>query len=355
MDLQLPPRNVITKFIQRIGNAPMKLHLIHGPKSAQRIETLSGSLRRLNFRLIEPSEDVPFFSEPVVLVWTKDFALGDRISQDELDALARAGRLVSVVVEKVTLPDTLPKHPVVDLTGWRGSPRNAFFQDFRSYLEAAYQRTPPPPPRGPLLRFLQRLFAGFTIGAIVAFVFGFALNLLGLQNNLCSINFSQPGVSDFCGKYGLGDKPTQDERIAWEGRDPTSCEALRTHIETYGDTGELFDRAAAMLDARRTATDETWSAVSQRTLFSQSVSVDGEATEELAQEAALKDAVRDAEAGCRSFAESDFYRFVAFKVSPDEWDCFTSSGQHYCGFDGVRTCELEQLNRTVTEKCGPVP
>lgn len=333
----------------------MKLHLLHGLERTNRIETLSGCLSDLNFQLIEPTADTPHYREPVMLVWTKDLSVRDQISKDDLDALAAAGRLVSVVAEKVTLPDALPKHPVVDLTGWRGSPRNVFFQDLRRYLEAASQECPPPAPRGPLVRFAQRMCAGLTIGVIVAFVFGFALNLLELQNNLCSINFRQPDVSDFCGKYGLGDKPTREERVAWEARDPRSCEALRTHIDTYGDTGELFDRAAAMLEARRTVTNETWSAMSQRTPFSQSISVKGAATRDAAQSEALRDAAANAEAGCQAFAESDFYRFVDFEVSPTEWDCFTSSGQHYCGFDGTRICELEQLSRTNTEICGAAP
>jgi hypothetical protein len=68
----------------------------------------------------------------------------------------------------------------------------------------------------------------------------------------------------------------------------------------------------------------------------------------------LSDAFRHADAGCRAFAESDFYRFIGSAVEVEDWDCFVSSRQHYCGFDGVRTCELEQLNRTTTKICGPI-
>lgn len=331
----------------------MKLHLLKSPISTARVATLLEQLHGRNVSVVPPASDMPRYPEPVVLVWTKDFKPQDHIAQEELDAVASAGRLISVIMEKVTLPIDLPKHPVVDLTGWRGSPRNAFFQDLQAYLEAAFQQSPPPVPRGPVVRLVQRMCAGVTIGVVIVFSFGFALNLLELQNNLCSINFNQPDVSDFCGKYGLGNKPTEEERIAWQARDPASCEALRVHIDQFGDTGELYDRAASMLDARRRIVDETWSSTVQETIFSQSILAEGLSTQEMAQDTALENAARDAEAGCRAFAESDFYRFVGFEVTPIEWDCFTSGGQHYCGFDGMRSCQLEKLSRTVTEVCGP--
>lgn len=333
----------------------MKVHLIEEEVSSKRAKKISETLRDLRFEIIDFEIEPPRFREPVVLVWSKNGRGHHDITEQELDVLADAGRLISVLVEKTTLPENLPKHPVVDLSGWRGSPRNAFFQDFRNYLEAASQRTPPPPPRGPFVRFVQRMCAGLTIGVIIAFAFGFALNLLELQNNLCSINFNQPEVSDFCGAYGLGEKPTKEERLAWEGREPNSCEGLRAHIEKFGESGALFDRASAMLDARRTITSETWSPREQRSPFSQSINSNGFETEALAREDAIMQAATDAEASCSALGESDFFRTIGSSVEPLTWDCFIANGSHYCGFDGARTCELEQLEKTTTEICGPLP
>ena len=61
----------------------------------------------------------------------------------------------------------------------------------------------------------------------------------------------QPQISDMCGALGLGNRATKAERVAWEGRKPGSCEALRTHIEHFPD-GAYHDKAADMLAARRT-------------------------------------------------------------------------------------------------------
>ncbi|MEJ6399556.1 hypothetical protein [Yoonia sp. 208BN28-4] len=333
----------------------MKVHLVEDTTPSKQTAKIIHTLHDLRFEVVATSPEAPRFREPAVLIWSKNGRGDHDISEQELATLAEAGRLISVLVEKTTLPETLPKHPVVDLSGWRGSPRNAFFEDFRNYLEAASQRTPPPPPRGPLVRFVQRMCAGLTIGVIIAFVFGFALNLLELQNNLCSINFNQPNVSDFCGKYGLGDKPTKEERLAWEGREPDSCEALRAHIEKFGETGAKFDRASAMLDARRILTTENWTPRQQQTPFSQSINSAGFESETLAREDALTQASTDAEVACGALGESDFFRITGSSVEPLTWDCFTASGSHYCGFDGTRTCELEQLERTTTEICGPLP
>ncbi|MEM6544202.1 MAG: hypothetical protein AAF680_04815 [Pseudomonadota bacterium] len=332
----------------------MKVHLMEGKVHSLRTDKVSNTLQDLEFQISTPNPEPPRFNDPVVLVWSKDSRTGHDITESELAALADAGRLISVLVQKTTVPENLPKHPIVDLSDWRGSPRNAFFQDFRNYLEAACQRTPPPP-RGPFVRFVQRMCAGLTIGVIVAFAFGFALNLLELQNNLCSINFNQPALSDFCGGYGLGDKPTKEERIDWEARDPNSCDALRAHIDEYGETGALFERASAMLDAKRVVTSENWIARRQQTPFSQSIISIGFESEVLAREDALTQAARDAEAACGALGESDFFRIIGSSVESVTWDCFTSTGSHYCGFDGIRTCELEQLEKTTTEICGPLP
>ncbi|MEO9738073.1 MAG: hypothetical protein ABJO09_00045 [Hyphomicrobiales bacterium] len=330
----------------------MNYHIISSDASPARSQNIIDALSSLGFMLDPDPEEQGVHPEPVVIFWSKNTTLNEVVLKTDLEALAGAGRLISVLVEKVSLPDELPKHPVVDLVGWRGSKQNPFFQDLRAYLEAASQKVAPPPPRGPVVRLVQRLCAGLTVGVIIAFAFGFALNLLELQNNLCSIGFNQPTLSDFCGKYGLGDKPTRDERVAWEAREPGSCDALRAHIDTFGETGTLHDRAAAMLDARRVTIDERWVKDVQRTIFSQSITSQVAPTEQAARLAALDSAQRVAEASCRAFSESDLYRYAGFDVQAESWDCLSLSDGHYCGFDGERLCNLERVVRTEVETCG---
>jgi len=242
---------------------------------------------------------------------------------------------------------------VVDLVHWRSSTSNAFFQDLRAYLTAAANQAPLPKPKGPVVRLVKRMCAGLTIGVIITFLFGFALNILQLQNNLCSINFNQPNLSDLCGKYGLGSKPTEEERVAWEGREPGSCQALRDHIDQFGEAGALHGLAADLLEARRVTVEEAWVEDSQSNIFSQSITADAAPSEKEARDLALDDAQRQAEASCRAFSESDFYRFDQYELEPMEWECVEHSTGHYCGFDGENTCHLERLVRTQYEVCGP--
>lgn len=332
----------------------MKFHAILEAGPAPKPHRIIQALTDLGFQTQPQQDGAQPFAEPVVIFWTKGLDLTQAMDHQDLEACAEAGRLISVLVEKRSLPDTLPKHPVVDLVSWRGSPKNSFFRDLRSYLEAASERLPPPPPRGPMMRFAQRMCAGLTVGVVMVFVFGFALNLLELQNNLCSINFSQPNLSDFCGKYRLGGKPDREQRMDWEGREPHSCEAVRTFMDKYGSNSALHRPASEILDKRRIIVEEAWIADTQRTVFSQSITAQPAPNEALAREAALAQSQRIAEASCRAFAESDFYRFTGFEVQAERWDCMDLSDGHYCGFDGSKVCNLERLERTNKEDCGPV-
>ena len=83
------------------------------------------------------------------------------------------------------------------------------------------------------------------------------MNVLAVQNNLCSINFVQPKLSAIWGALGLGGKPERDERLAWGGRLLGSRDALRIHIEQLPN-GASRSTAADMIDGRRTVSGEGW-------------------------------------------------------------------------------------------------
>lgn len=315
-----------------------------------RVQRIVEALEAKGFEILDQSATPT--DHVTIAFWTRQNATIALTKNDPKIALAQAGRLVSVLLEKTNLPKQLPKHTNVDLINWRGSVKNAFFVDLVASLQAAEDRAPPPKPRGPLIRLIRRLCGGLTVAAVTVFIFGFALNLLELQNNLCSINFNQPNVSDFCGEYGLGDKPKQEERLAWERREPGSCEALRSHIDRFQEDGALLGRAADLLAASRIVTEEEWVEDQQRTVFSQSIAADGAADEATARLEALRNGRQIAEASCRAFAESDLYKFVSVELAPEQWDCFELSAGHFCGFDGVRVCNLERLVKTNYEICG---
>ena len=259
---------------------------------------------------------------------------------------------MSVVVEKVSLPVGLPQHPIVDLVGWKGSAQNPFFIELLGHLEQAAERKAPAHPGNRLSRIRKKLFAGLTFGVVVACIFGVTMNVLGVQNNVCSIDFAQPGLSDFCGGFGLGDKPTRKERLAWEARTPGSCDAIRSHIETFGDKGALHSVAADLLAARRTSTEVYWVDDTQSAPFSQSFATVGAETEAEARAAALANAGRAAEASCKAYGQGDLYKVKGHKIEVDAWDCTEFSSGHYCGFDGKSICLLERRVEEQREFCG---
>ena len=288
---------------------------------------------------------------PVLLFWSRKLDTGKVLDDPDIARLALNRQLVSVLIEKVPIPQALPHHTIVDLIGWRGSLRNPFFGDLVAALQAAETCTVPPRQRGPLIRLLQRACGGLTVFAVCAFLVAFFLNLLELQNNLCSINFSQPQISDFCGGWGLGGKPTKKERLDWEARPAGSCEALRKHIDAYPD-GALHGLAADMLAAQRTVTDEAFVVEDERYVFSWSIAADAAPSREAAQAHALVKGGHSAEEACKSFAASDYYKLLGTQLDGIEWSCFATNAGHFCGFDGYRICRLERLVKTGREVCG---
>ena len=302
------------------------------------------------FELVSQEPEEIVAPHPVVLIWSRETDSAALALDPEVAALAQAGRLISVLVEKVKLPNTLPSHAVLDLVGWRGSPENAFFKDLVEALCAAALRKPPPRPRGPTGRLIRRLCGGLTVGVVLAFSVAVALNILELQNNLCSINFQQPHLSDFCGKWGLGNKPNREERLAWEAREPESCDALRQHMEQFPG-GALISLAADHLNAKTVEVDERWVADEVRWPYTASVPGDGTIDEATAKTVAMRAATQEAETICKAYAESDLYRFVSVTLQEPSWKCFELLSGHFCGFDAQQVCQLERLERTNREVC----
>lgn len=292
-------------------------------------------------------------SRPCVAIWEREDAAEGFGRLAELDEAARNGRLVSVLLEKTPLPAGLSPHPLVDLVNWRGSSENVSFADLVSTLTIAARDCKPVTIGGKISSRLRRLLAGFTVVAVLGFLLAFTMNVLAVQNNLCSIRFSQPNVSDMCGYLGLGGKPAREERLAWESRPMGSCDALRAHIERFPD-GALRSTAADMLDGQRTIEEEDWVPDEQQLpLF---VPIGGGFADRATAEADARERTRaQASQLCSGLAATDSYRLVSSPVSPDTWSCDTTTSGHYCGFDGVALCALERQVRTNRYLCGAAP
>ena len=90
-----------------------------------------------------------------------------------------------------------------------------------------------------------------------------AFNVFSAQDQVCGVPLIAASDLGLCGALGLGNRPTKAERVAWEGREPGSCAALRTHIERFPQ-GAYRDKAADMLAARRVTQKEIWTPSTRR-------------------------------------------------------------------------------------------
>lgn len=224
--------------------------------------------------------------------------------------------------------DATPPVAVVRLARWRGARDNREFRDLLARLKVALA-----PPARPRRRWALRALPL----ALVPAILGFWANLFGVQQEVCSIGGLQPNLSDLCGSLGLGDKPTQEERIAWEGRTKGSCPALRDHIARFRE-GAYADDAAILLTAatfqRSTAPVR---AIRPAVGYVRAPLV-GSRTDALARSAALGNATRDArETLCIPRGADE--RLVDANIEPGEFECMPAAGGGtHCGLNFRASC-----------------
>ena len=286
----------------------------------------------------------------VVVLWTKNSVgpAGEFVREEARRAKAR-GILVPVRLQNVDPPLGFGEIQAIDLTRWGGGRRNPFFKDLCVAVQARLDGTEVPAAEGPKRRLMRRITYGALASTIgIAVVFGF--NVFAAQRPLCSIPFFQPFVSDVCGAWGFGDRPTKSERLAWESREPGSCQALRDHIEAFPD-GALRDVAANLIAARRVTPTETWEPSERRLVLYVGPSSSRQRTETAARADALERAAQDAGRLCRGFAQTPSFRLTSSAPEAQVWSCSSSGGGVSCGFDGEAVCQLEERRVVETEVC----
>ena len=97
----------------------------------------------------------------------------------------------------------------IDLSRWKGNPRDPFFTDLIAAVRAKLAGTPVPKPNGPTTLITRRLLYGGSSGVALAAIALMAFNVFGAASTLCTIPGLQPGLSDACGVYGVGARPTK--------------------------------------------------------------------------------------------------------------------------------------------------
>ncbi len=288
----------------------------------------------------------------VVVVWTRESVgpAGDFV-REEAALAKRRGVLIPIRLDKVDPPLGFGELQVIDLTHWKGSPRDAFFQDLVAAVSAKLEGRSAPVAKAPMKRLMRHLtYSGFAS----AMVFGglaFGFNLFRSQNHVCGIPLLQPRISDMCGALGLGDRPTERERIAWEHRESGSCAALRTHIERF-PSGAYRSEAASMLTARRVTQTEVWTPATRRLELIESQEDVPSINRVAAQTVALVRAQLRAERKCKAFAATTLFRFRSAKPDPQAWNCRPIAKGVECGFEGEAVCELDERRIKEFETCG---
>jgi len=288
----------------------------------------------------------------VVVVWTQASVgpAGDFV-RDE----AREGKqrkiLVPVRLDQISPPLGFGEIQTIDLSHWKGSTRDPFFQDLVEAIKARVEGRPVPAAKGPMRRLLHRLTYGTLASALVACLGAFGSNTLSMQDKVCSAQILQPGMSDLCGACGLGKRPSKSERLVWQTRRLGNCEDLRNHLGHFPD-GAYRSQAQSLLADRREEKTETWTPA----VRSLRLAVDGGehvfANSDLAKARALARAKHEAEALCSDFGAGTLYRFKSAKPEPEQWECSTLSSGTSCGFVGNAVCQLEVKDTKEIETCG---
>jgi hypothetical protein len=287
----------------------------------------------------------------VIAVWTQGSVgpAGDFV-RDEAGQAKRRGVLVPVMLDKVDPPLGFGEIQAIDLTHWKGSPRDPFFKDLCAAVSAKLEGRAVPPAKGPMKRLMRRLTYSSLASTIGLGGLAFGFNLFSAQDQVCRVSFLQPHISDACGGLGLGHRPTKTERIAWVARESGSCAALRTHIERF-PLGAYRDAAADMLAARRVTQAEIWTPATRRlSLFVGQGDVSS-TNEAAAKAAALARAQASAERLCKGFAVTTDFRLTAATPAPQIWNCERVSGGVVCGFEGEAVCTVEERGIQEDETC----
>ena len=129
----------------------------------------------------------------VIVVWSHESVGPDGdFVRDEATQAKRRGILVPVMLDKVDAPLGFGEIQMVDLTHWKGNPRDPFFKDLCAAIIAKLAGRPVPPAKAPMTRLIRRLtWSGLaTTIAVGSLTVGF--NLFAVNDQICATSFFQP-------------------------------------------------------------------------------------------------------------------------------------------------------------------
>ncbi len=282
----------------------------------------------------------------VVVCWSAG-SVGEagNFVRDEARRGMKAGVLVPVALDKkIPLPLGFGEVQTIDLSDWKGSVHDPFFQDLVGAVKAKFAGTATPTPKGPKARIARRVMVGATSSAFLSSVAFLGFNAFGVSGKICSIPGPQPVLSDTCGALHLGGRATREERVAWLSRPKGDCEALKAHINRFPD-GAYRSEAVALLAAKKVSYSDQWTPSEHRLpLFIASA-----ANTDAAKAAAVAAASAQAAQLCQGFGSGTLFKYVSAKAVADSWSCSGSS----CTPSGWAVCKLQEHQQVETDTCEP--
>lgn len=289
----------------------------------------------------------------VVVVWSRASTAPEHGAVLE-DALAarRRGRVVCVVIDDAAPPEAFAMPGPMNLAAWLGSGDASTFKRLHTAVRSTLKG---PGSAGWPFTLHKRAIWGFTLTGLCAAVVGgtmtSGLDLLKQPELVCTVAVWQPRVSDICGAFGLGNRPTAAERLAWEARPPGDCAALRAHVARFPE-GAFRQQAADLLTARRLKPVEEWTPGQRRLALFVAEGAGTQGSEPAAREAAWERARASAERLCKGFAATTSFRFVSSEPVAQAWSCRPVAVGVACGLEGEAVCAVEERHVREEESCG---
>ena len=190
-------------------------------------------------------------------------------------------------------------------------------------------------------------------GSVTVLGFVWTFHVSGeLQKGVCTMAGERSVLSDFCGDWDLGERPTRQGRLDWDKlrrTTPGRCDALTAYLTRY-PKGVRHDEATDLLSQRHTSATGPFTPI--ETLFP--IHVSNETPPSSNQAAALADSLaragQKAKAVCQEEAQGQRVKLISAAAQPQVGTetCERLDSGYVCGLDAQAVCRLNEP----VETCG---
>lgn len=236
----------------------------------------------------------------VIAVWSRN-SVGKEgaFVRDEAGRGLQRGVLLPVRLDRVSPPIGFGEYQTLDLTGWRGNPKDTRILDVAAAAEAIVHRKDRPKLLWPLRR-RRRMLLSTGGSALLAAVFLLAL-VPALRATVCAV----PGIEPLCNKLVYA-PPLK------------TCFRWKTTVDKFPFT---VRRSEAPSAGRAEA------------------------------ETAARAHAREEEATACPAPQNDIRKLISAEIKPEKWQCTEDADGYRCGFDGQVTCQYQDRVIAFGKEC----